>query len=508
MLLLGLIVVLIVLAYYLRRPGRSSNKAVKASDEAELPGPSPLPVIGSLHLMAKFNKYPFECFTRLKKIYGPIFQMKLGSVNTVIIHTEEDKKEVLVTKGDHFDGRPDWKRFDFMFGGSRRNALAFCDFDALQIARRKLLRAHTFPSSGGDLWSRLDRDCRAEMRQLVAELSSLARAGEGGEAIVDMKTLLTRAASNIFNSYFCSAPRRDYTDREHNAYCDRFDRIFWEVNTGRAVDFMPWLMPPVPAWWRPMRQVRDWATGIRDYVERVLVAGPRSEPGGLLECLLARVKQDAGEGGEDAVTRDIALYALEDILGGHCAVANTAIRALTDLGTRPALQARLRAELTGELAGAEFYLADKWRLPFMQATFNETVRHTCSAIVPHVATRNTSIAGYTVPANSVVFINNHFSNFSPDYWEEPEAFQPERFLRDGKFVKPTHFQPFSMGRRSCMGYKLIENMMAFLLANILSRFEVSCPDCMREQPGGILGLEPRPFNFTIRRLDTPSRANA
>ena len=74
-----------------------------------------------------------------------------------------------------------------------------------------------------------------------------------------------------------------------------------------------------------------------------------------------------------------------------------------------------------------------------------------------------------MPANSVVFINNHFSNFSPDYWEEPEAFQPERFLRDGKFVKPTHFQPFSMGRRSCMGYKLIENMMAFLLANILSR---------------------------------------
>ena len=57
----------------------------------------------------------------LLQIYGPIFQMRLGSVNTVIIHTEEDKKEVLVTKGDHFDGRPDWKRFDFMFGGSRRN---------------------------------------------------------------------------------------------------------------------------------------------------------------------------------------------------------------------------------------------------------------------------------------------------------------------------------------------------------------------------------------------------
>ena len=43
-------------------------QAGKAGDEAELPGPAPLPVIGSLHLMAKFNKYPFECFTRLKKV--------------------------------------------------------------------------------------------------------------------------------------------------------------------------------------------------------------------------------------------------------------------------------------------------------------------------------------------------------------------------------------------------------------------------------------------------------
>ena len=47
--------------------------------------------------------------------------MKLGSVNSVIVSSEKDLKEVLQTKGDHFDGRPDFRRFDFMFGGTRRN---------------------------------------------------------------------------------------------------------------------------------------------------------------------------------------------------------------------------------------------------------------------------------------------------------------------------------------------------------------------------------------------------
>ena len=47
--------------------------------------------------------------------------MKLGVFNCVVVSSEEDLREVLITKSDHFDGRPDWRRFDLMFGGTRRN---------------------------------------------------------------------------------------------------------------------------------------------------------------------------------------------------------------------------------------------------------------------------------------------------------------------------------------------------------------------------------------------------
>ena len=90
---------------------------------------------------------------------------------------------------------------------------------------------------------------------------------------------------------------------------------------------------------------------------------------------------------------DHALYAIEDILGGHCAVANFAIRVLIDIATRPRVQAELRAELRRVLGGADFCLADIARLPLLRAALYETVRTTSSAIVPHVANRNTSIAG-------------------------------------------------------------------------------------------------------------------
>ena len=96
---------------------------------------------------------------------------------------------------------------------------------------------------------------------------------------------------------------------------------------------------------------------------------------------------------ECTITEDIALYALEDILGGHCAVANFALRAFINISARPALQGALRQELNETLLGAEFSLAEKSNLPLMQATFAETIRTTCTPIVPHVANRDTTIGG-------------------------------------------------------------------------------------------------------------------
>jgi len=507
MLVIGLIVVLIILLVgylWLRNKTRPDDKQLGQL----IPGPKPWPIIGSLHLMANFKKYPFEAFTNLQKVYGSIFQIKLGSALAVVIHSEDDKREVLMTKGDHFDGRPDFKRFDVMFGGDRRNSLAFCDFDKLQDVRRKMMKKHTFPNAGSGNWAKLDQTCKAEMIHLVEAISSQVK---DGVAQVDIKDLLVKSSSNIFNSYFCSFSRRSYNDPAHNNYCEAFDKVFWEVNNGRAVDFLPWLLPMMG---KEMGEVKQWTRQVRSFVVDELMEERREKRSdekdrNMMDCFLDQVEEDKLNPEDDdcKINLDIALYALEDILGGHCAVANFATRTLIDICSHQHVQTALIQEVQDTLQGSDFSLAERNSLPLLTAILHESIRLTCPPIVPHVASQDTTIGGHPVAANTVIFINNHYSNFHPELWDQPHKYNPQRFLTEGRFQKPTHFQPYSLGRRSCMGYKMIDNVISSLLATIFSHFELSCTEGLQGQPGGMLALDTKPFYFTVKKIQNSKRRN-
>lgn len=78
---------------------------------------------------------------------------------------------------------------------------------------------------------------------------------------------------------------------------------------------------------------------------------------------------------------------------------------------------------------------------------------------------------------TVVFLNNYELNTGDLYWTEPEAFRPERFLAaTGSVVKPEHFIPFSTGKRTCIGQRLVQSCAFVLLASLLQTYDVSAPD--------------------------------
>ena len=64
---------------------------------------------------------PYEAFTDLSKIYGNVFKIKMGASWAVVVNDIESMKEVLITKGANFDGRPTFVRFDMLFGGDKQN---------------------------------------------------------------------------------------------------------------------------------------------------------------------------------------------------------------------------------------------------------------------------------------------------------------------------------------------------------------------------------------------------
>lgn len=97
-----------------------TSAGVVAKPWSPPPGPVGWPVIGSLHLLGQYE-VPFEAFSELSKIYGDIFSITLGSTPCVVVNSFKLIKEVLITKGPHFGGRPNFIRYDILFGGDRDN---------------------------------------------------------------------------------------------------------------------------------------------------------------------------------------------------------------------------------------------------------------------------------------------------------------------------------------------------------------------------------------------------
>ena len=97
-----------------------SLRRAKSHQIPRPPGPKPWPILGSLHLLGQYE-IPFEGLTALAKVYGDIYSITLGNTPCVVVNTFPLIKEVLISKGSHFGGRPDFIRFHKLFAGDRNN---------------------------------------------------------------------------------------------------------------------------------------------------------------------------------------------------------------------------------------------------------------------------------------------------------------------------------------------------------------------------------------------------
>ena len=117
------------------------------------------------------------------------------------------------------------------------------------------------------------------------------------------------------------------------------------------------------------------------------------------------------------------------------------------LACNPKAQDRMREEIH-RVVGTNRYptLADRQRLPLCEATIAECMRLASTVPIhfPHMANRDTTIAGYDVPKGTIVAGNLLFLAMDPKVFKDPEVFRPERFLDEaGNYARSV--EPFLFG---------------------------------------------------------------
>lgn len=400
------------------------------------------------------------------------------------------------------------KKLKLIFFLSSFTALALCDWSALQQKRRNLARKHCSPRDNTDFFQKMNEVGCSEVQEFINRM----RMTVNGESEIHLKPLIMETCANLFMLYMCST-RFDYDNVEFKNMARDFDEIFWEINQGYAVDFLPWLSPFYQS---HMQKIESWAQDIRKFILKQVI-NPR------VEKLKSQVESEddftdallRSLSTEDQITSDTIIYMLEDFLGGHSAVGknfflkmlinfliksiiniltgNLVYLALGFIAKHPYVATRIQEEIKiiTQDGKTKVTLNVIENMPYTVATILECLRYTSSPIVPHVATENSQIGGYGVLKDTIVFINNYELNTSEKYWKNAEKFDPDRFLelvpvqklkRGATCDTPKvlrvkknipHFLPFSIGKRTCIGQNLVRNFSFLLLTHILENYDVS-----------------------------------
>jgi cytochrome P450 len=175
------------------------------------------------------------------------------------------------------------------------------------------------------------------------------------------------------------------------------------------------------------------------------------------------------------------------------------------LARHPDVAQRLRAELDAVLGDEDPTLEHIARLPFLRAVIDEAFRlYPAFPMYFRTSIEADRVGPYELPAKAQIIISPYATQHDPRYWDEPERFQPERFL-DGHLSErqESAYYPFGKGQRICIGKAMALTTAQLFVAMLARRFEMKLPPERSEVASWFaLTLQPRgglPMILTPRR---------
>ncbi|KAJ0521127.1 putative 3,9-dihydroxypterocarpan 6A-monooxygenase [Helianthus annuus] len=94
-------------------------------------------------------------------------------------------------------------------------------------------------------------------------------------------------------------------------------------------------------------------------------------------------------------------------------------------------------------------------------------------MIQRLSTRDCTVGGYHIPANTTTLVNVWSLGRDPAHWESPLEFRPERFVGKQLDVRGQHFNFITIGsgRRMCPGTSLGLLTVHTTLAAMIQCFE-------------------------------------
>jgi cytochrome P450 len=191
------------------------------------------------------------------------------------------------------------------------------------------------------------------------------------------------------------------------------------------------------------------------------VGAPHAEPSDLLDVLMG-----VGRNERPLSSTEIRNEVMTFIFAGHETTTNALIYSLVLLAQNPAAYERMIAEVYDVLGGRAPQAPDVDALPWTQAVVSEALRlYPPVCYVIREAAQDDDVLGVPVSAGDIIGLSPYFLHRHPEFWSEPERFDPRRFLPGSASTRPSYaYFPFGGGRRLCVGSSLAQLELTLVLA--------------------------------------------
>ncbi|XP_017794617.1 PREDICTED: cytochrome P450 9e2-like [Habropoda laboriosa] len=305
------------------------------------------------------------------------------------------------------------------------------------------------------------------------------------ENFIEMKDIFTRYTNDVFASCAFGIEVNSLEDRENTFYT--FGRRIMKFHSLALVKMI--MLRMFPKLSRKLG-VTVVSKEIVDFFEEVVSSSIRireetgvARPDFIQVMMEARGKLGPGK---ELTIEDITAHAFAFFFGGFETTSSLACFAAYELATNPEVQRRLRDEIDRVCKETDEITYEKlYSMKYLDAVVDETLR--MYPIIP-ITDRQCSkrfelppampgMKPYFVNEGALLWIPIHAIHRDPKYFEKPDSFDPDRFLR-----KPTGgldhlaYFPFGLGPRICIGSRFTLIEAKLVLFHILARCELKACD--------------------------------
>ncbi|KAK7457806.1 hypothetical protein VKT23_010148 [Stygiomarasmius scandens] len=431
------------------------------------PGPPTVPLLGNAHIFP--TEFAFFKFTEWARKYGDIYSLKVGTDTVVVATSMKVVKELIDQQSGLTCDRPKSYMAETMYGDVHMTLIRYND-------NWRLLRKNMHPILTPAGAAQHQPIQNAEATQLMYELLHSPES---------FFTHIQRYSTSVITSVVFGKHYSRYECPEIDAIFKSIhaaERVF-EIGAHPPVDQIPFLNY-IPDRWARWKRMAKWGNRLstRIYFHLLKVCEERIRRGEENGCYLENVIKHQEEYG---LTRKMIGYLGGVFLDGGSHTTSAFLQTMIlCLIAFPQSQRKAQEEIDRVIGQNRAPRPEDFaQLPYCQAIINETHRFRPVAPlgIPHAMRTDGHYRNYILPKGTVIFVNTWGISHDPDVYDDPEVFNPDRYL-DNPFgtkagVDIRDFRntniAFGGGRRICPGMHLANASLVLNVMNLLWAFEFS-----------------------------------